>query len=131
MVDRAAVIDVLQSVLPHRYVSDETCPNCQIMGTLADALVALTLPLQERLKAAEDVCVMYAWSPVNAIDGTDREKAAYELWRRWMDMPGTSVLPEDHPDLTDQLVSDLARKRDEHRARILRKIAELTERPRP
>jgi hypothetical protein len=124
VISRLAIIDVLQSTLGHRYATDATCSNCQRIGAIADQVLTLIEPMQERLKAAEDVCVMYAWSPTRAIEGGDREKATYELWRRWFDLPGTSAMPDDHPDLTDDLIDELARKRDETRARTMQVIAD-------
>ena len=82
--------------------------------------------LQERLRLAEHVCVMYAWS-ARITHTTDREKAAFELWKQWfafVDDP-EFVRPERHPDLSDEYVTELARKRDIDRQRTLDRIAEL------
>lgn len=89
--------------------------------THADALVAEVERQAVRLKAAEDLCVMYTWSPVHT--DTAREKAAFELWSRWYDLVGEAFIqPEAHPDLGNKPVARLAAQRDETRARTLAKI---------
>jgi hypothetical protein len=88
--------------------------------TAADLLTE-NRELRTRLKAAEDLCVMYSWSA--ARHETDREKAAHELWSRWVEIVGpTFLLPGAHPDLSDEMVAMLAAQRDETRARTLAKI---------
>lgn len=79
--------------------------------------------LEARLRAAEDVCVLFAWSPSRM--ETAPEKAAHELWSRWVEISGNDCTPEKNPHLTDEYVAELAAKRDEIRARTLAKIAEL------
>lgn len=77
--------------------------------------------LRTRLKAAEDLCVMYSWSAAH--NESKREKAAHELWSRWANIVGpTFLLPGAHPDLSDEMVDLLAAQRDETRARTLAKI---------
>jgi hypothetical protein len=77
--------------------------------------------LTDRLKAAEDLCVMYSWSAAHA--ETKREKAAHELWRRWHAIVGVGFLTsEAHPDLSDDVVDHLAAQRDAIRERALAKI---------
>jgi hypothetical protein len=79
--------------------------------------------LEKRLAAAEAVCVMFGWSPARS--QTDREKAAYTLWRRWVEIVGSgSLSPERHPDLDEQA---LAREYDEHRANMLVALANVIE----
>lgn len=54
--------------------------------------------LEERLKLAEDVCVMIGWTRVH--NETAREKAAYELWKRWIHHVGSDFAsPQKHRDL--------------------------------
>jgi hypothetical protein len=79
--------------------------------------------LEARLDVAEDVCVMYAWSPATTMGpaATDRDKAAHELWVRWEHAGGDSSR-EANAHLTDELVSELARQRDATRARTLARI---------
>lgn len=63
------------------------------------ALIAEVRRLQERLKAAEDVCVLFSWTP--AVD-SERGKAAYMLWRRWLEIVGDDfVRRENQPHLGD------------------------------
>ena len=77
--------------------------------------------LKQRLKAAEDLCVMYTWSPAHT--ESPREKAAFELWMRWSELVGEDFLKaEAHPDLDNRVVAQLAAKRDETRARALARI---------
>lgn len=87
----------------------------------ADAALALLTAADAdswsaRLAAAEDVCVMFAWSPI--VD-TDPSKATQELWRRWVDLSGNDCSPDHNPHLTDELISELAAQRDATRARVL------------
>jgi len=70
----------------------------------------------ERLKAAEDVCVLFAWMPTA---DSERGKAAHELWRKWMDLSGNDCSAESNPHLTDELIAELAAKRDATRAATL------------
>ena len=66
--------------------------------------------LRERLKAAEDVCLMYGWSAVH--DTTERDKATLALCRRWYDLVGPEFTePRRHPHLTENHIADLARRR--------------------
>lgn len=73
--------------------------------------------LETRLSAAEDVCVMYAWSP--SVAKTDREKAAHELWAEWFQLSGNDCTTKSNPHLTDELILELAAKRDATRAATL------------
>lgn len=78
--------------------------------------------LRRRLAVAERVCVLFGWTAVH--DASDRDKALHELWSEWDDLPDTDSSPAGNPDLTDELISQLARKRDETRARTLARIRE-------
>jgi len=73
--------------------------------------------LEVRLGAAEDLCVMWAWTPTQ---GSVRDKAAHELWRTWSEISGNDSSPESNPHLTDELIAELAAKRDATRAATLR-----------
>lgn len=75
-------------------------------GTMdAEALI-------ERLKAAEDVCVIYGWTGSTS-HRSDRDKALHELWRKWHEIAGPDACDQDrNPHLTDELIAELARKRD-------------------
>lgn len=78
--------------------------------------------LIERLKAAEDVCVLYGWSASTAHQ-SDRDKALQELWNRWHDTAGRDASSrERNPHLTDERIAELARKRDATREATLRRF---------
>ena len=56
--------------------------------------------LEERLKLAEDVCVMIGWTAVN--DHSPRGKAAHELWKKWANHVGPEFTsPQQHRDLDE------------------------------
>jgi hypothetical protein len=96
------------------------CPVCGAIRAYHETRAELER-LTARLKAAEDLCVMYSWSAAHA--ATKREKAAHELWRRWYGIVGSDFLTADaHPDLSDAMVDLLAAQRDETRARTLARI---------
>jgi hypothetical protein len=77
--------------------------------------------LRKRLEVAELVCVMVGWVPEAP---GDRGKALYELWSGWLHISGVGTDPADHPELSDERIAELARKRDETRARTLERIWE-------
>lgn len=76
--------------------------------------------LRARLAAAEQVCMLYGWT--GARRESDQDKALHEVWSDWVDLSGVSLLPEDHPELSDERIAELARKRDATRARVLARI---------
>jgi hypothetical protein len=77
--------------------------------------------LIERLVAAEDVCRMYAWSAAPA--RTEREKAAMQLWMRWLDQAGREAVDVGrYPHLDDAAVLALATERDLIRHTTLRHL---------
>jgi hypothetical protein len=56
--------------------------------------------LEQRLKLAEDVCVMIGWTAVD--DRSPRGKAAHELWKRWASHVGSDFTgPAKHRDLDE------------------------------
>jgi hypothetical protein len=56
--------------------------------------------LAARVKAAEDVCVMYGWSAVR--EQTPRQRATHMLWKRWAAIVGPAFLgPSRHRDLNE------------------------------
>lgn len=64
--------------------------------------------LEARLNAAEDVTVMYGWSPAKRSSAmTERERATFALWRRWDEMGGDSS-PKGSPHLDDAGIAELA-----------------------
>lgn len=76
--------------------------------------------LRERLKLAEDACLMFGWSA--GPGDSPRSKAATELWMRWAHsplVPDDFTDPKQHPDLDDEAVERLAAERDATRARTL------------
>jgi hypothetical protein len=74
--------------------------------------------IEQRLRLAEDVCALYSWSPTH--NETDRDKATYELWLRWITVASTDR--RDYPHLNDDVIAELARRRDETRAATLRRM---------
>lgn len=72
--------------------------------------------LKARLAAAEMACL--AFGSMGGRMETDREKAAYELWREWAQLEPRPDLGSSGP-LTDELIEKLARRRDEKRAEAL------------
>jgi hypothetical protein len=74
-----------------------------------------------RLEAAERVCLLYGWSGIGG--DSDRSKALREMWGEWADLPGVSLRPGDHPGLSDERIAELARRRDEIRARTLGRMS--------
>lgn len=72
--------------------------------------------LKHRLEAAERVCLMVGWT---AADNSERGKALHELWLDWLAISGASTSPADHPELSDERISELALRRDEKRAAAL------------
>lgn len=74
--------------------------------------------LEARLALAEDVCAMFSWSPARY--DTDRDKAAYELWRAWAAVAPTDR--RDYPHLDDARIAELAARRDEIRAATLARL---------
>jgi hypothetical protein len=76
--------------------------------------------LVARLRAAEDVCVLYGWTGFHTWP-TERSKALQELWYKWHDLAGPHVCDRtEHPHLTDEYIVELARKRDATREEMLR-----------
>lgn len=74
--------------------------------------------LKARLAAAELVCVAYGISP--ARHDSDREKATHELWSDWQELAQA-----DMTSLSDERITELARRRDAKRAEALRRSAQL------
>jgi uncharacterized protein YbaA (DUF1428 family) len=123
---RDVIVDALTA--RHEELSGEASPRdfdgaSQILRAL-DAAGFVIMPTGggeefiERLKAAEDVCVMFAWTQARYV--TDRDKAAHELWRRWTAASGNDCSKKRNPHLTDELIAELAAKRDATRAATLR-----------
>lgn len=54
--------------------------------------------IEDRLRIAEDVCVMYGWGGI--MTETPRQRACLVLWRRWAERVGMAFIsPDNHPDL--------------------------------
>lgn len=43
--------------------------------------------MRDRLKLAEELCVLFGWSAVRR-DESPRDRLAFEAWRRWYDYVG-------------------------------------------
>lgn len=61
--------------------------------------------LEERLAAAEEVCLMFGWSALH--EDTDRDIAAYLLWSKWLDLAGDFADPRKHPHLSDEAIAPM------------------------
>lgn len=84
----------------------------------------LTRPqLEARLNAAEDVVVLWSWSPAQR---GQRPDACYELWQFWLGLGGSSD-PEANPHLTDGLIETLAQRRQATRGAELDRLEQLFE----
>lgn len=83
--------------------------------------------LRARLAAAEDLCVMFAWTVGGR--GSDRDKAAHELWKRWVDVSGNDCSREQNPHLTEELITELATKRDATRRATLARMGVADDTP--
>lgn len=78
--------------------------------------------LKARLEAAERTCVLLGWYALP--DDSERGKAVLQAWMDWSALPGVETGPAAHRDL-EALIPELARRRDETRARTLDRIREL------
>lgn len=78
--------------------------------------------LEQRLRAAEDVCVMVGWTGTG---GSERGLAADELWHRWAGIMGHEYTgPAAHPELAGAEAA-LARQRTARtQATVARMIAD-------
>jgi hypothetical protein len=80
--------------------------------------------LIERLRAAEDVCLMYGWS-ATTYERTDRQIAAYELWRKWYALAADYAEPKNHPHLRDRALRPMIREHRERRAQTQKAISRI------
>jgi hypothetical protein len=64
--------------------------------------------LEARLDAAEDVCVLFAWSPIG---DSVPEDAAFEAWMVWRGEHGGDDLRKGNPHLTDEVIQAMAGRR--------------------
>lgn len=77
-----------------------------------------------RLEAAERVCLLFGWSPAHGHGGgPDIEKATGQAWQEWAEIVGSDFTgPEAHPDLGEEAIKALARKRDGIREETLKRL---------
>lgn len=76
--------------------------------------------LERRLSLAEDVVMLFSWTGNR---GTDRDKAAHELWRIWLAEVGDAFTNSaNHPHLDDEALRPLVTRRDRIRERTLARI---------
>jgi hypothetical protein len=62
--------------------------------------------LEERLRLAERVCLLYGWS---GSDDTERGRAAMQAWMEWADFVGKEFTSaKAHPELNDEAIAALA-----------------------
>lgn len=83
--------------------------------------------LERRLAAAEDFCVMYAWTAAPSYDD-DRAAATAELWMRWANLPNVSTDRRDHERLA-AAEGWLAEQRRATRDFMLQRATELRSNP--
>lgn len=56
--------------------------------------------LEQRLRMAEDVCLLFGWCGVGADPAGDRAEALNELWQQWARLVGSEFTEIGaHPDL--------------------------------
>jgi hypothetical protein len=80
--------------------------------------------LEQRLRYAEDVCVMFGWC---GTDRSERGQAAEELWHRWAELVGPAYTgPAAHPELAGA-EAVLAQQREQTRTTTLRRLLEPEE----
>lgn len=97
-----------------------------VLNDVSDEIMALIRPILERLKAAENVCVMVGWTGTSSDpEESARAKAAAVLWHEWTKVPGVSTDAADHPHLTDAVIARLADGRDKARADARARIAAM------
>lgn len=66
--------------------------------------------LRERLEAAEQLCLMFSWT---APSETTRDgKACFQLYRRWLKVSGVVPERDQHPELSEDRLDDLAAEYD-------------------
>ncbi len=82
--------------------------------------------LRKRVAAAEDVACLVGWTAHR--EETVREKALYELWLRWVQLPEVSSNAADWPHLSDEALEPLAARRDAARARRASAMTTTTDR---
>jgi hypothetical protein len=59
--------------------------------------------LRERLKAAEELAVLFGWCPARGRESV-RDGLAQEAWRRWYDLVGTEDGGPQHNKRIDDMV---------------------------
>lgn len=80
--------------------------------------------VEERLVAAEKVCLLFGWTGVKG--NTVRDKATTQAWIEWARLyPKDYCDPPNHPDLNDEAIEALAAERDRIRAETLKGLAAL------
>lgn len=89
----------------------------QLMGRL-EAVTEETARLVPRLEAAERVCAVFGWTAASS--DSDQDKALHELWAEWVAIVGSEFAsPAAHPELGEERITELARRRDLTRRRTL------------
>lgn len=117
LVDATDICDVLLGM-------DEV--TADVLNDASDDIMALITPVLERLKAAENVCVMIGWTGTTSDpEESARAKAAAVLWHEWTKVPGVSTEAADHPELSDAVIERLADGRDKARSEARARIAAM------
>lgn len=72
--------------------------------------------LEQRLRMAEDVCVLFGWCGVGADPAGDAAEAVNELWQQWARLVGSEFTgPDAHPDLVRCEAALAGRRRETRR----------------
>lgn len=66
--------------------------------------------LRERLEAAEQLCLMFSWTAPSEF--TRDGKACHQLYRRWLKVSGVVPARDQHPELGEDRLNDLAAEYD-------------------
>lgn len=82
--------------------------------------------LQERLVAAETVCVLFGWAPMRGKE----EDPLVQAWIEWNDHVGEGyTAPSAHPDLNEKRIHDLTIRRRWIREQTLKRIRDTKDEP--
>lgn len=66
--------------------------------------------IRERLEAAEQLCLMFSWTAPS--ESTRDGKACFQLYRRWLEVSGVIPERDQHPELSEDRLNDLAAQYD-------------------
>jgi hypothetical protein len=118
MAEVREALDYLDKISPSGWhVEKARAVLIELLARL-DGMTILPTAEVERLRDAETISLLVGWTPAS---NTERGKALHELWSEWSrvyESAGGSLLPEDHPELSDRRIRGLAAQRDAKVARF-------------